>query len=497
MGTLTPKKAIGTMTTTIEHWQDQTDIYRSVLKRDLFAFTKLVFRTLYPERPFAENWHHRVIANRLMAVEKGSTKRLIINQPPRTAKSTFCSIAFPLWLLLNKPATEILCISYGDELGRGFAEDCRRFVENQRIQALFPGAWKSAGRNNEIRTGKGGRRYTISAGGAITGQGADVIIIDDPLKASEAGQKQMDNINAWYDANIYQRLNNKNTGAILLVQQRLHLEDLSGHLMSTSNEFDPLVLRSIAEGQERWDLGFGKQHHRGIGEALHPELESIKQLQNLRQRIGGPVFEAQYQQNPAASNQAILQEDWFGRFFEFDMVPINRRERPFEQIVQAWDTASTVRDNSDYSVGVTMGKKDGKFYVLGVFRDKLAFPDLLRKVKEIGEEIEIDGRAQKISNVLIEDANTGTALIQALREERFPVKEVKPNGDKITRLTSVSGIVESGLVSLPQDAVWIDAFLLELCRFPNTKHDDQVDAFAYALDELRQKSTWAYGNLKW
>lgn len=121
----------------------------------------------------------------------------------------------------------------------------------------------------------------------------------------------------------------------------------------------------------------------------------------------------------------------------------------------------------------------------------------MRKVKELGDGFEIDGRQLKVSNILIEDANTGTALIQALRSERFAVKEVKPIGDKITRLTAVSGVVESGLVSLPQSADWIDPFLLELSRFPNSNHDDQVDAFAYALEELRKPSTWAYGNLNW
>lgn len=280
----------GPKVTTANPAMTSIDVYRIALKQDLLLFIQLVFQTLYPDRPFEVNWHHHVIADRLMDVDQGRTKRLIINQPPRSAKSTFCSIAFPLWQLLRHPATEILCISYGDELGRSFAEDSRRFVENPRIQQLFSNVWFAKGRNNEIRTRKGGRRYTVSAGGAITGQGADLIIIDDPLKASDAHQKQRTNINDWYDANAYQRLNNKNTGAILLVQQRLHLEDLTRHLVSVSDEFEQLTLRSIAEGQEVWPLGNGKIHHRNIGDPLHPEMESLTNLTRLRQRIGGPVF---------------------------------------------------------------------------------------------------------------------------------------------------------------------------------------------------------------
>lgn len=471
------------------------NLYRALLREDLLSFTKLVFRTLYPDRPFAQNWHHEVIADRLNSVADGRCRRLIINQPPRSAKSTFASIAFPLWLLLREPSLEILCVSYGDELGRQFAEQSRRFIESPTARRLFPGVWKVTGRNNELGTSRGGRRYTVSAGGAITGQGADVIIIDDPLKASDALKKQREAINDWYRANIYQRLNNKNTGAIVLVQQRLHLEDLSGTLLASSEYWDHLVLRSIAEGNEEWTVKSVVSWVRGRGGILHAEMENEDRLSQVREHIGGPVFEAQYQQNPAASTQAILREDWFGTFYDFEICPASLRESPFEQVVQVWDTASTVQDSSDYSVGITMGKKKDLYYVLDVYRDKLEFPDLLRKVRETGRTIWFNNREVKINKVIIEDANTGTALIQALQNERFPVTAVKPNTDKITRLTSVSGIVESGLVKLPEGAPWAETFLMELCRFPNTKHDDQVDAFAYALDELRQPSTWLYGNL--
>ena len=321
---------------------DQVWLFRRACYERFEFFTKFLVSVLKPHRGFEWNWHHEVIADRLGQCVDGPVQRLVINQPPRSAKSTFASVAFPLWCLLRDPSREILCISYGEELGRQFTEESRTFVQNRRVQALFPGVWRIGKRNGEILGSKGGRRYPVSAGGAITGRGADLIIIDDPLKASEAHQKARDNINDWYDANIYQRLNNKNTGCFVLVMQRLHERDLSNHIMTGVGRIDRLILPSIASTDETWELSNSRIFSRPAGASLQEDRESLSRLKEVRETIGGYNFMAQYQQQPASHEEAIIKEDWFQGYFDWE---IGSSEGAF-QVFQSYHSGMGHSDKS-------------------------------------------------------------------------------------------------------------------------------------------------------
>lgn len=476
------------------------EVMRAIYKIDLASFIEFTFRTLYPNRVYQPNWHIDVIADKLTQCYNRNIKRLIINMPPRSLKSTCASVAFPAWVLANNPSEQIMCVSYGDELVKEFGNLTRKVMTSPRYMALFPEARLSTQNpsTTQLNTLLGGYRRGVSTNGAITGRGADIVVMDDVLKASDAATKERERTNQWYDDNIYQRLNVKNDGVIILVMQRLHEYDLTAHLMEASDEWELLELRAIAEEDEAYQIEkYGRRvtHVRKKGDALHPTMESVEQLLNLKKRNGGYTFAAQYQQAPAADKEALIRAEWFKRF-SLDQIHQNRmvndtrylQRMGFTTVIQSWDTACTANERSDYSVCVTLGVKDKQFYVLDVFRDKLSF-------KELNDAVHAQRGLFFPDKIIVEQAPASEHLIESLRDSYLPIKRHKPVGDKHTRLSSVSGYAESGQIYLPENARWLDDFLMEITRFPNVRNDDQVDAFtqamAIALESTRQ-SMWVF-----
>src|SRR5258705_7330497 len=207
--------------------------YEAVLRSDLGYFAERCFYQLNPQAAFLMNWHLQVIAAKLVAVREGKIRRLIINLPPRHLKSLLASIAFPAWCLGHDPSAEILCVSYAQDLADKLSRDCRRLLASDWYQRLFP--TRLAPRHQavpEFETTAQGSRVATSVGGVLTGRGADLIVIDDPLKPEEAlSQTPRQAANEWYDHTLYSRLNDKLSGAIVLIMHRLHEDDLAGHIL--------------------------------------------------------------------------------------------------------------------------------------------------------------------------------------------------------------------------------------------------------------------------
>lgn len=449
------------------------DDYFLACHHDFPTFIGFVFSTLFPSKPYLHNWHIDAMAEQLVQSYEGKCQRLIVNMPPRMLKSIVMSVAYPAWVLGRDPSTEVMCISYGDELVKDLGNKCLMLMQSARYQKVFPGVrlHKRHQNANHIGVIGGGKRLGIPAGGAITGRGGDIIIIDDPLKASDARTAMREVINQWYDDNIYQRINHKNTGVVIVVMQRLHEHDLTGHLLEKPEPWTWMKLPAIAEHDEDYVLPEGGVHHRKAGDVLHPQLESLEKLEIVKANQGTYVFASQYQQEPACDSEALVSKSWFV-IESTTMWP-----EKYERIIQSWDTAHKVEESNDFSVGITIGQKDKHYYILDVIRKRMKFPELMatmRKTKSESRNIEL----------LVEDAASGQTIIQALRGEGIPVKQHAPVGDKFTRLSGVSGIIESGLVHLPASASWLDDFLLEVTRFPGAKHDDQVDALSQGLNYL-------------
>jgi predicted phage terminase large subunit-like protein len=456
-------------------------IYANILRNDFCAFNHRSFLELNPQAQLEPNWHLEVLAAKLEEVRRGTCRRLIITIPPRHLKSHTASIAFPAWLSGHNPAIQILCISYAQDLSDKLARDCRTLIASPFYQTLF-GTRLSAERNAvaEFETTEGGYRLSSSVGGVVTGRGADVIIVDDPIKADDAlSDARRRAVHDWYDNTLRSRLNRQDKGAIIVIMQRLHADDLVAHLQETER-WDVVSLPAIAETDERYGLitPYGQRIiQRRAGEILHPALLSASALESLRQSMTEYNFMAQYQQDPQPPSGQIVKRAWLKFYTEKD-------KPEFDQIVQSWDTANKVTELSDYSVCTTWGVKGQYMFLLDVHRRRMEFPELKRRVRELAA-------LWNASIVLVEDKSSGTQLIQELRADGFsPVQAAPANNDeKAMRLRAQTAKIEGGFVLFPEKAPWLDAYLSELMAFPLSKHDDQVDSTVHALAWITEEAT--------
>lgn len=455
---------------------DRHRLLRALLRQNLAAFAQKTFHALEPGTPYCHSWHLDHLAWQLGRVARGEVRRLIINVPPRSMKSITVSVAFTAWILGRDPTKRILCASYAADLARKHAIDTRHVMESDWFRELFPHCELVARRqrDTELVTTLRGGRLAFGLGGALTGRGADVIILDDPMKASSA-TSAADRRRAieYYEGTLVSRLNDKRRGAIVLVMQRLHEADLCGHLLERApDDWQIVHLPAIAVEDGVFQLSDrpGHVHQRRCGDALQPDREPCDLLDVLRRELGSRTFEAQYQQAPTPAGGNLIRREWL-RYY---------RERPaaLERIVVAWDTASTLGETSDWSVGMVWGVRDQDFYLLDVIRQRLEFPQLRRAVLELHARWEADV-------TLIEKTALGYALLQDLRRTSALRPILLPARlDKVARCEAQSARFEEGRVHLPAEAPWLGIYEAELLAFPNGRHDDQVDATSYALHHL-------------
>src|SRR5437870_10537776 len=278
-------------------------VYKEILRLDLGYFAELCVGELNPQAVFLTNWHIEVIAAKLAAVREGRIRRLIINLPPRHLKSLLASIAFPAWCLGHDPSAQILSVSYGQELADKLARDCRSIMMSAWYRRIFPTRLAPHRQAvQEFVTTAQGYRLATSNGGVLTGRGADIILIDDPLKPEEAlSDAQRQAANDWFSHTLYSRVNNKRTGAIVIVMQRLHEDDLVGHVLA-QEEWEVVSFPAIAEADEVHEIETiwePRCFTRRQGDALHPAREPLATLAHIRRTIGEYNFAGQYQQSPA------------------------------------------------------------------------------------------------------------------------------------------------------------------------------------------------------
>ena len=445
-----------------------------IYRQDLLAFIHRSFLELNPADTFEHNWHLELIAQSLEDVAYGNCKRLIINVPPRHLKSHSASIAFPAWFLGHFPEKQVACVSYSQDFSDRLARRSRELMDSAFYQALFD-TRISRKRDTvaDFETTDGGFRFSTSVGGGFTGRGADVIVIDDPLKADEAlSDARREGVNAWFDNTLRSRLNRQAEGAIIIIMQRLHADDLVAHVQETET-WRILSFPAIAERDVTYAIRTpyeNRQLVRKEGDILQPALTPSHILDNIRRTMTEYIFAAQYQQNPQPALGNIVKRKWL-RFYTPKELP----ER-FEITLQSWDTAVKDTQRSDFSVCTTWGVTNGKSYLLHVFRKKLEFPELKRAVKHLAT-------LHNATVVLIEDKSSGSSLIQQLRAEGMAIVRPAPatDGDKIMRLNAQTAIFEGGYALFPKKAPWLDLYLSELTSFPSSSYDDQVDSTVYAL----------------
>ena len=423
---------------------------------------------------FISGRHHKIMAAAFEQVAKGELKRLIINMPPRHTKSEFASYLLPAWFLGKYPDKKVIQTSHTAELAVGFGRKVRNLVDSDVYGNIFPHLSlqvdsKAAGRWN---TSKGGDYFAIGVGGAVTGKGADLLIIDDPHSEQEAAlaatnPEVYDKVYEWYTSGPRQRL--QPGGAIVVVMTRWAQRDLTGQVIKSSAQ----------RGGEEWEV-IEFPAIMPSGKPLWPEFWSLEELSALKEELPNSKWQAQYQQNPVGNESAIVKRDWW-KIWEKDEPP------PCDYILQTWDTAFEKHQRADYSAGTTWGifynPEDGNrpnIILLDTYKKRVEWVELKRDVLEQYNQWEPDG-------MLIEKKATGAPLIYELRAMGIPVQEYTPSKgqDKIARLNSVSDIIASGKVWVPQTR-WAEELVDEIAAFPSGEHDDLVDATTLALMRFRQ-----------
>lgn len=464
----------------------EAELLYAVLRTDFKPFVRKVFNELSGDT-FKDNWHIDLICSEIMDMIEGKNKRLIINIPPRHLKSIICSVALPAFLLGHNPETSIICVSYNDSLAEKFASDCRRIMMCPWYMEMFPHTRLTTSRRAiaDFETTHGGGRMSTSIGGTLTGRGADWIIIDDPLKPSDVmSDLQRDKVNEWYGSTLCSRLNDKATGKIILIMQRLHENDLTGFLLNSEAGFKHIRLPAIADADETWhytDRIRNKTHTitRAKGELLHPARENMDVICDVRRTQGEYVFAGQYQQLPAPADGNMVKEEWL-HYYNGDLPQ-------FSELVIACDTASKTGLNNAYSAFVILGvnRTNRKIYLLNVVRAKLSFPELVKKVDELFDTTTAQYPRCGYPSVVIEDASSGTQLIQHLKtvtKYNGHVKAVPADTDKITRFNGITFYLAEGIVLFPSVAgPWWTDFRAELLTFPSSTFKDQCDAFAHGV----------------
>ena len=443
---------------------------REEAKDDFMTFVNTVWPT------FIHGRHHEKMARAFERVVNGETKRLIINMPPRHTKSEFASYLLPAWFLGKYPNKKVIQTSHTAELAVGFGRKVRNLVDSDPYKRLFPDVAlqsdsKAAGRWN---TNHGGDYFAIGIGGAVTGKGADILIIDDPHSEQEAALAQVNpdiynKTYEWYTSGPRQRL--QPGGAIVIVMTRWSQRDLTAQVLKAA----------AARDGDQWEV-IDFPAILPDGGPLWPEFWSLKELEVLREELPSSKWQAQYMQQPTSDNSAIIKREWW-KIWE-------KEDPPYcEYLIQSWDTAFTKNERSDYSACTTWGVfyqpddtgiDQANIIALNAFKKRMEFPELKMRAYEEYQEWEPDA-------LIVEAKASGAPLVFELRAMGIPVQEFTPTrgNDKIARLNAVADIFASGKVWVP-DTRWADELMDEIASFPSGEHDDLVDSTSQALLRYRR-----------
>lgn len=477
--------------------QSQFDLMeRCDCEDSLYEFLKAGWRYIDPN-PFVDSWHLGAIAEHLEAIADGQITRLIINQPPRTSKSSML-VAFDPWVWAQAhdsdtsgPGVQFLHASYAQNLSIRDSVKTRRLIESpwyqkhwgQRVQI-------TSDQNTKIRfdNAQGGYRLATSVGGTLTGEGGNIIIIDDPHNAVEAESEAVRlSTLEWFDNSLSTRLNNPRTGAMILVMQRLHEDDLTGHILASDagQDWVHLMLPMRYEEQRATILypnAIGWSDPRtDEGQLLTPERYDEVSVSRLERQLGPYGAAGQLQQRPEPKGGGILKRDWW--------VDWEKETYPsVDYVLACVDTAYTTKEENDFSAMTVWGVFNNdngvpNVILMNAWQDKLELNDLVNKIAKTARRFKVD-------HMLIENKAAGLSVAQEMRRiysyEDFSIQLMDPKGaDKVARAYSVQPVLAEGIVYAPMSFSWADMTITQCASFPKGKHDDIVDTVTMALKFLR------------
>jgi len=430
-------------------------------------FIKYV-KKVWPE--FINGTHHTIVAKKFEDIANGKNKRLIINMPPRHTKSEFASFLLPSWIIGRNPKTKIIQTTHTAELAVNFGRKVRNLLDAPEYRNIFDDVRlqadsKAAGRWS---TNHGGEYFAAGVGGAITGRGADLLIIDDPHSEQDAlSETAMEHAYEWYTSGPRQRL--QPGGAIVIVMTRWSLKDLTAKILKAQGYDDKADQWEVVEFPAIMPSG----------NACWPEYWNKQELDGVKASLSVAKWEAQWQQHPTSEEGAIIKKEWWKRWEEEEVPEL-------QYVIQSYDTAFSKKETADYSAITTWGvfypQHEGAAHLilLDAKKGRWDFPDLKSEALK-------QYKFWEPETVIIEAKASGMPLTQELRQIGIPVVNFTPSkgNDKISRVHSVSPLFESGMIWAP-DERWADEVIEECSAFPNGEYDDLVDSTTQALMRYRQ-----------
>jgi predicted phage terminase large subunit-like protein len=463
-------------------------------RNNLKSFVRACYETLHDSsEPYEYNWHIGCISEYLTACKNKEITRLNINIPPRHLKSLIGSISFPAWLIGLKPSTKIIAMSNIASNTVKFHNNMRSIIRQKWYKDTFPEVIIDPKKEDfggddiildtrdtarVISTTQGGYRLSASISSSVTGEGAEFIILDDVMSADNISSVAYKNeIVRTIKGSLFSRFNNPRQGVLINISQRLCEDDVVGQICQ-GEEWTHLILPIEFKEKKFYHFGNFKKVCQE-GELLSPKRLDKEYIEQQKRESGSVVFQSQYMQDPAPADGNIFKMAWW-QYYNSNI------PQEYDNIYISVDCASKDLTNSDYSVFTIWGIKGLHYYLIDLFRKKLNYPDLKKMSHSLGN-------LHKTATFLIEDASNGIALIQDLKREiHNPVLPIKTGGkSKIIRADTITSIIQSGKVFLPdpKNVSWMDDFLDEINKFPNGKHDDQVDSMSQFLNFIKHKQT--------
>lgn len=449
------------------------------------VFAEHAWQIIEPNKTLARGYYIDAICDHLEAIECGAITRLIINMPPRYAKSNFASVIFPPWCWTKRPEMRFTCASYSGKLAIKHSVARRRIIES----AWFRTKWGMSvaittdqNQKSEFENTSRGHMTATSVGGTVTGTGGDIIIADDLLDPRRADSPVMrEATTEFFDKTLSTRLNDKKLGRIIVIEHRLHKDDVTGHLLNGGDTWHKLELPAIAEQPQKIIFPMSQRVvERETGDILCPERESEEQILKQKRIMGTRAFVAQYQQRPTAEEAALFKRQWW-KFW-------TQRPAGFDLAVQSWDMSFKKTAKGSYVVGQAWWKRGLNYYLMGQWRNRVDFSDTVMGV------LTFSGAHPETTAKLIEDAANGPAIISHLQHKIDGIIPVKPLGSKLARAQAVTPLVEAGNVILPHPSIapWVNDFIEEAAVFrgEDDEINDQVDAMTQAVNYLREAAIY-------
>ncbi len=448
----------------------------------LHSFTRLCWNVVEPKEKFVDGWHIHAISEHLQAVTRGEIRNLIISVPPRHMKSIEVCVMWPAWVWLTQPSKRWIFGSYAQSLSIRDSIKCRRVLESGIYQHTFNPQWSLSDDQNQktrFNNTATGYRIATSVDGTGTGEGGDFIVVDDPIKATDAeSDVRRQNVIDWWDNEMSTRGNNPETVGKVIIMQRLHQNDLAGHCAKQGGYE---VLRLPAEYDCKPSVtSIGWQDPRKeMGELLWPERFTKRSLAEIKKQLGSRQTAAQLQQDPKSSEDGLFKRKWWKSYKELPA------KGQWLAIVQFWDTAQKPGISNDNSVCATWIQTMSGLYLAELFKDKLEYPQLKLAIKNMAAKWQPNA-------IQIEDKSSGISLLQDLRQETtLPLIAYNPGqSDKQVRAAAATPTVEAGNCYLPEGVSWVEDFIKEHEQFPDGDNDDQVDTTSQMVEHFSRKSQY-------